>query len=485
MNLKDNKKKPQGVIRHHSPPNPKQNELHFVFTLVSNPKNKNKKTENYGHQIRDNQPFGYSVPFHTFKQLSRFSNSIQEMSSQLSKVIPSSIINSKKQSLESLRVHELKDMASEMNIKGRSVMRKQQLVDAIMSQWVKEQEKLNEKNSQSLPVPILRREKTLHNCHGLTIEGDNLVNCQNKSDKKFCPDHQHRYRLEKPDDCPICMDTISITTETPLECGHWIHKECLVPTNLHICPVCRQSMKPHEIAFIFGDNHQQYNQYSHNYYQPFVSESLFSQQIIIQGANDVNMIDIGDFNNQEHFFQDQSEYLFEDENHNGLEFHNDFDEQPGAEQFNEHQDNLFDEEQQINQHVNEVENQISENAFSNMTNEILELIIQEIETRPRFNPYVTLANNMTEIPNYLRNSFIQFVNRVIDSFALFNNFIIDDLMNEEITSQLFAIDNNHNLLRIYFNMTFSPYMEVDFLIRIETLVNDRIREIHDQLTFNF
>ena len=394
------------------------------------------------------------------------------MSSQFSSnIISPSQISNKKQSLDSLRVHELKDMASEMNIKGRSIMRKQQLIDAIMSQWTNEQEKIHE---SCLEIPVLSVEKTLHICHGLTIEGDNLVKCQNKSDKQFCPDHQHRYRLDKPDDCPICMDTISIVTEAPLECGHWIHKECLIPTNKHICPVCRQSMKPHEIIFVFGEI-QQYNQY-----QPFIHESLLSRHII-QGEN----IDIGDFNNQEHFFQDQSEYLFEDENHNGLEFHNDFDEQPGAEQFNEHQDNLFDEEQQINQQVNEVENQISENAFSNMTNEILELIIQEIETRPRFNPYVTLTNNMTEIPNYLRNSFIQFVNRVINSFALFNNFIIDDLMNEEITSQLFAIDNNHNLLRIYFNMTFSPYIEVDFLIRIETLVNDRIREIHDQLTFNF
>ena len=380
------------------------------------------------------------------------------MSSQFSSnIISPSQISNKKQSLDSLRVHELKDMAAEMNIKGRSIMRKQQLIDAIMSQWTNEQEKIHE---SCLKIPVLCVEKTLHICHGLTIKADNLVNCQNKSDKQFCPDHQHRYRLEKPDDCPICMDTISIVTETPLECGHWIHKECLIPTNKHICPVCRQSMKPHEIIFVFGEI-QQYNQY-----QPFIHESLLPRPIV-QGEN---IIDIGDFNNQEHFFQDQSEYLFEDENHNGLEF-NDFDEQPGAEQ--------------INQQVNEVENQISENAFSNMTNEILELIIQEIETRPRLNPYVTLANNMTEIPNYLRNSFIQFVNRVIDSFALFNNFIIDNLMNEEITSQLFAIDNNHNLLRIYFNMTFSPYMEVDFLIRIETLVNDRIREIHDQLTFNF
>ena len=179
------------------------------------------------------------------------------MSSQFS----SNIISCSQIALDSLRVHELKDMAAEMNIKGRSIMRKQQLIDAIMSQWTNEQEKIHE---SCLKIPVLCVEKTLHICHGLTIKADNLVNCQNKSDKQFCPDHQHRYRLDKPDDCPICMDTISIVTETPLECGHWIHKECLIPTNKHICPVCRQSMKPHEIIFVFGEI-QQYNQYCVGY----------------------------------------------------------------------------------------------------------------------------------------------------------------------------------------------------------------------------
>ena len=401
------------------------------------------------------------------------------MSSQFSSKISSSLINNKKLSLESLRVFELKEIASGLNIKGRSIMRKQDLVDAILSNWIKKQENIH---NSGLEIPVFRREKTLHICRGLTIQGENLVKCQNKSDNQHCPDHEHRYRFEKPDECPVCMDLISNKTETPLECGHWIHKNCLSPTNLHICPVCRQSMKPHEVKFIFGENHQQCNQYSQNYYIPFDNESLFSQQIIIQGANGGNVMNIGDYNNQEHFFNEaESEYLFEDENHNGLEFHDHY-----------YEDN-FDQDEQIQEneeipnliHVND-ENEHIENPFLNMTEEYIEMIIQEIEIRPRNNPYVTLPNDMSEIPNNLRTNFIHFVHRIIDNFGLYNNFNIDELLNDEIKSHLFAIDADKNLMSIYFNLTFVPHMNVDFfLMRIQNFIHDRIRNIYDNLTFNF
>ena len=285
-----------------------------------------------------------------------------------------------------------------------------------------------------------------------------LVQCCKKTSNEFCENHAHRYRFEKPE-CPICFDEISSETETPLECGHWIHKQCLNPTNLHICPVCRQSMKQHEVDFIFGKNHQQHNQYSQNYYIPFDSESLFSQQFI--QTNRVNF-NIEDYNNQEHFFNEvESEYL-EDENHNGLEF-NDFE-----------QDNLG------------LQNSFLENNyFSNMSEQAIEWIVEEIETRPRNNPYVTLPNDMSEIPNNLRTNFIQFVDRVIHDFGVFNNFNIDEIMLDEIREQLFAIEADRNLLRIHFNMTFVPHMNINILMRIQTLVNNTIRIVHDNLTFNF
>jgi hypothetical protein len=139
---------------------------------------------------------------------------------------------------------ELKKMVSELQIPGRSFLRrKDQLVDAIMIE------------------PKL--------CSALCISGASLTKCNEHSNNQYCSKHEERYRLEKPDDCPVCMDSISSETETPLECGHWIHKSCLVPTNLHICPLCRQNMKSHEAEYVFGSNHQQRNNYARNYYMPF------------------------------------------------------------------------------------------------------------------------------------------------------------------------------------------------------------------------
>jgi hypothetical protein len=357
------------------------------------------------------------------------------------------------------------------------------------------------------------------------------VKCQNKSDQQYCPDHQHKYHYEKPDDCPVCMELISSRTETPLECGHWIHKQCLIPTNIHICPVCRQSMKQHEVDYIFGENHHQVNQYGQNYFQSFVSDSLFFQPIIIQGASGYGMMNIGDFNNQEHFFnENQSEYLFEDENHNGLEFHDDFDDYNDLNRDNfyhephgnivsfsphsvedriqrhDHDEmpeliHVDDEENLLNQsQFNSLNQQISgtdvsqqnipnfnlnlQSPFISMADELIEMIIQEIEIRPRFNPYVTLPNNMNEIPDNMRHNFIEFVDRLINNFDTFENHNIDEIMRDEIRARLFASESDINLLRIDFNMIFVPHVNINYHIRLSNLINSRIRTIFNDLTFD-
>ena len=342
-----------------------------------------------------------------------------------------------KQYYESMRVFELKKIASDMNIKGRSIMRKQQLVDAIMTEWTKDQQQINSSN--------LCIQKTLYNCSGLTIEGDSLIICQNKCDKQHCSDHAHRYRLEKPDDCPICMDTISCRTETPLECGHWIHKECLIPTNIHICPVCRQQMQQHEVEFVFGRYHEQYNRYSENNFLPFSPESFQNENDIVQE------IDYNDFNNQEHFFNEMPWGNYGE---------------------NQEYDN-FENNEQVEY----------ENPFFNMTDEIIDLIIREIETSPEDNVYVTLPNNIAEIPQNSRFMFVDFVYQIIYNFGTMFNFHIDDLMNDTIRSYLFSNDIDHNLLSIYFNLS-SGDRNIDFLLRIERQIHDRIRIVHNNLTFS-
>jgi len=102
-------------------------------------------------------------------------------------------------------------------------------------------------------------------CKGLNIvQSFILKKCEKTCSEDYCDTHKNKYRLEKPDECPICMDEISEISEIPLECGHWIHKECLKLTNIHKCPMCRCPMKSKDIKYIFGLNHTEQNIYSEN-----------------------------------------------------------------------------------------------------------------------------------------------------------------------------------------------------------------------------
>ena len=114
-------------------------------------------------------------------------------------------------------------------------------------------------------------------CKGLQF---NLSRCENICLDDYCIAHKHKYRLEKPDDCPICIDEISNISEIPLECGHWIHKECLKPTNIHKCPVCRQEMKINEIEYIFGPNHIERNHYADHY-------GIFMNNLVINNIENI------------------------------------------------------------------------------------------------------------------------------------------------------------------------------------------------------
>ena len=99
-------------------------------------------------------------------------------------------------------------------------------------------------------------------CNALEILNNVLVRCNQNINGQFCNKHSHKYRLEKPDECPICFDEISSETETPLQCGHWIHRLCIQPTNLHKCSLCNQKMTQDEINYIFGEGHVEQNNFN-------------------------------------------------------------------------------------------------------------------------------------------------------------------------------------------------------------------------------
>lgn len=164
---------------------------------------------------------------------------------------------------EKMKVLEHNKIAGQMNKMTDMNLKKEynkKLLSKLQRRRI-ENMKLRENELKNKPVQ----------CSGMNIIGDHLERCTNISNKKYCEQHENRYRYEKPD-CPICMDEISEETEIPLMCGHWIHKTCLIPTNIHICPVCRQKMQQDEVNYVFGEQHQERNiyvNYMHNYVLPY------------------------------------------------------------------------------------------------------------------------------------------------------------------------------------------------------------------------
>ncbi len=97
-------------------------------------------------------------------------------------------------------------------------------------------------------------------CNALCIFFQKLVKCNKSTGNTFCDDHMIKYKNK--DNCPICFETVDGTNEIPLNCGHWFHKECLKPTNIHKCPLCKKNIDETEIKYIFGENHIERNNYN-------------------------------------------------------------------------------------------------------------------------------------------------------------------------------------------------------------------------------
>ena len=68
--------------------------------------------------------------------------------------------------------------------------------------------------------------------------------CKNRPfcDSNYCKLHHKQFSLEKPDECPVCMESLE-NTDIPLKCGHWVHKDCLMKWKEDTCPICRTEIK--------------------------------------------------------------------------------------------------------------------------------------------------------------------------------------------------------------------------------------------------
>jgi len=100
--------------------------------------------------------------------------------------------------------------------------------------------------------------KTLPQCSGLEEIDGVLHRCKMKSikksrDQKYCEVHSYSYRLEVPEEgftCSICLGSVDEEKEMPLNCGHWMHLECLRGWNQPKCPCCRTPYTTQEVRRI-------------------------------------------------------------------------------------------------------------------------------------------------------------------------------------------------------------------------------------------
>lgn len=82
-------------------------------------------------------------------------------------------------------------------------------------------------------------------CHAITIKNQSCKNRSQKS-KQYCHIHQNQYKLEKPEQCSICTESLT-EKDKPQKCGHYFHNDCIKTWfqqhPLGKCPICRKILK--------------------------------------------------------------------------------------------------------------------------------------------------------------------------------------------------------------------------------------------------
>lgn len=77
-------------------------------------------------------------------------------------------------------------------------------------------------------------------CKGLTLLGKSCHRIIRAGD--YCFQHINKYRERKPKKCIICYESM-INERSALNCGHWIHIQCIVNSAKEECPICRKKVR--------------------------------------------------------------------------------------------------------------------------------------------------------------------------------------------------------------------------------------------------
>jgi|SRR5579872_2837379 len=72
----------------------------------------------------------------------------------------------------------------------------------------------------------------------------NNIQCSRKPclEENYCFQHLHSRKnaYDKPEHCPICMESLDDTLY-PLSCGHWGHRQCILKWKDQ-CPICKNKI---------------------------------------------------------------------------------------------------------------------------------------------------------------------------------------------------------------------------------------------------
>lgn len=77
-------------------------------------------------------------------------------------------------------------------------------------------------------------------CLGVTKKGQRCLNWV-KDGSCYCRLHTPDFKESKPSECPVCVESFG-SEDTHLECGHWVHKACVVKSGKAECPMCRRRL---------------------------------------------------------------------------------------------------------------------------------------------------------------------------------------------------------------------------------------------------
>jgi len=79
-------------------------------------------------------------------------------------------------------------------------------------------------------------------CKGMTLKSKK---CSRNAltNKDYCFQHfKNSFAQDKPTECIICCESL-VNQKKSLNCGHWIHFDCIVNSAKAECPICRSKLQ--------------------------------------------------------------------------------------------------------------------------------------------------------------------------------------------------------------------------------------------------